>query len=95
MEDGSILALRTSYRNIPQWVMINELGDVKKLRVKDISQQSYYSYKNGIVVYTAYETDPRWGWENYSVIKLVPDSEPSIVESPTTHTRSPLGLVIR
>ena len=38
--------------------------------MKDISQQSYYSYRDGAVVYTAYETDPRWGWENYSVVKL-------------------------
>jgi hypothetical protein len=70
MEDGSVLALRTSYRNIPQWVIVYPNGNTQKLRVKDISQQSYYSYRNGLVAYTAYETHPRWGWENYSVIKM-------------------------
>ena len=86
MEDGSLLALRSSYRNIPQWVKINESGEVKKLRVKDISQQSYYSYKNNMVVYTAYETHPRWGWENYSVIKLW-DINSDEVRQITTKTR--------
>jgi len=70
MEDGYILALRTSYRNIPQWVILDRQGQIQKLRVKDISQQTYYSYRNGLVAYAAYETHPRWGWENYSVIKL-------------------------
>jgi hypothetical protein len=70
MEDGSIMALRTGYRDIQQWVIIDTHGKIQKLRIKDISQNSYYTYKNGLVVYTAYETHPRWSWENYSVIKL-------------------------
>lgn len=70
MEDGSILALKSTFRQIPVWVKIDNNGKEKKLRVKDIADDAYYSYKNGMVVYTAFEPDARWGWKNYSVLKL-------------------------
>lgn len=69
MEEGTILALKSGYRQIPQWVQIDSVGKEKFLRVKDISQDDYFTYRNGMVVYTAYQTHPRWGWENYSVIR--------------------------
>ena len=69
-EDGSILALQSSYKQIPVWTQINADGPEKKLRTKDIAEDGYYSYKNGLVVYTVYEPDPRWGWKDYSVLKI-------------------------
>ena len=30
-----------------------------------------FSYRNGKIVYSAYESDARWGWKDYSVIKLL------------------------
>lgn len=68
--DGAVLALKSSYRQIPVWVRINSKGEEQKLRVKDIDADSYYSYKNGTIVYTAYEPHERWGWKEYSVVKL-------------------------
>ena len=70
LDDGTILTLKSTYKNIPTWVIINEKGKEQKLRVKDISGDAYYSYKNNTVVYTAFEPSARWGWKNYSVLKL-------------------------
>ena len=42
-----------------------------KLRIKDISIDQQFSYRNGKIVYAAYQADPRWGWRDYSVIKLL------------------------
>jgi hypothetical protein len=39
--------------------------------VRDISNDEQFSYRNGKIVYAAYETDPRWGWRDYSVIKIL------------------------
>jgi len=69
-EDGSILVLKSSYKQIPVWTKIEADGTQKRLRVKDISNDNYYSNKNGNVVYTAYEQHPRWGWKDYSVVKI-------------------------
>lgn len=70
LDDGAILTLKSSYKNIPTWVLINAKGDEQKLRVKDIAGDSYYSFKNNTVVYTAFEPNARWGWKNYSVLKI-------------------------
>ncbi|MCH5600800.1 TolB-like translocation protein [Niabella ginsengisoli] len=41
------------------------------IRFRDISIEDQYSYRNGKIVYAAYETHPRWGWVSYSVIKIL------------------------
>lgn len=68
--DGSVLVLKTSYRQIPTWVRIHQNGYEEKLRPKDITEDQYYSYRNGKIVYTAFATDARWEWKTYSVIKI-------------------------
>lgn len=68
-QDGSMLVLKSSYKQIPTWTRIDADGTETKLRVKDISADQYYSFRNGNVVYTAYKPHPRWGWKEYSVVK--------------------------
>ena len=66
----SLLYLKTSYRERPTFYIKNASGE-RRLRVKDISLDEYYSYRNGKIVYAAYETDPRWSWRDYSVIRIL------------------------
>lgn len=66
----SLLYLKTSYRHRPAFYIKDKNGE-HKLRIRDISLDEQYSYRNGKIVYAAYEKDPRWGWRDYSVIKLL------------------------
>ncbi|GGA85688.1 hypothetical protein GCM10011511_05900 [Puia dinghuensis] len=68
----SILYMRSSYKRIPAFV-IRDLGSgaETRLRTRSISLDNYFSYRNGRIVYSAYETDPRWGWRDYGVIRLL------------------------
>ena len=66
----SLLYLKTSYRQRPTFYIKDANGE-HKLRVKDISIDEQYSYRNGKIVYAAYEKDARWGWKDYSVIKVL------------------------
>lgn len=68
--DDSLLYMRSSYRYRPAFYIKNKMGE-HKLRIRDISIDRQYSYRNGKIVYAAYETDARWGWKDYSVIKLL------------------------
>ncbi len=70
ISDDSLLYLRTSYRHRPSFFIAGKDGQ-RKLRVKDISLDNQYSYRNGRIVYAAFEPDARWGWKDYSVIKLM------------------------
>lgn len=68
--DDSLIYLKTSYRHRPAFYIKDKTGE-HKLRVRDIATDDQFSYRNGKIVYAAYETDPRWSWRDYSVIKLL------------------------
>ena len=70
MGGDSLLYLKSSYRQVPSFY-INHGSREEKLRKKDISIDEQFSYRNGKIVYAAYETDPRWAWRDYSVIKML------------------------
>ena len=70
MEDGSVVYMRSSYDKVPQFV-IRKNGEDRKLRVRDISLDNYFSYRNGKIVYAAYQPDIRWGRIDYSDLKLL------------------------
>ncbi|HEX7903549.1 MAG TPA: hypothetical protein VF487_06695 [Chitinophagaceae bacterium] len=66
----SLLYLKTTYRHRPAFYLKDKNGE-HRVRTKDISLEDQFSYRNNKLVYAAYETDIRWGWRDYSVIKLM------------------------
>lgn len=66
----SLLYLKTSYRRRPAFYIKDAKGE-HRLRTKDISIDEQFSYRNGKIVYAAYENDARWRWRDYSVIKVL------------------------
>lgn len=70
ISDDSILVAKTSYKEISSFCLLTG-GQEKKIRVRDVVVDDYYSYRNGKIVYVAYQSDPRWSNRDYSVIKLV------------------------
>lgn len=66
----SLVYLKASYRQRPVFYVKDKNGE-HRLKARDISIDEQYSYRNGKIVYSAYETDVRWGWRDYGVIKLL------------------------
>jgi hypothetical protein len=66
----SLLYLKTSLRKRPAF-FIKDVNGEHKLKVRDISIDEQFSYRNGKIVYASLENDPRWLWKDYSVIKLL------------------------
>lgn len=66
----SLLYLKTSYRRRPAFYMKHG-GDEDRLRTRDIAIDEQFSYRNGKIVYAAFEPDARWGWKDFSVIKIL------------------------
>lgn len=72
INNGEVVFVSSSYRRIPAFYIRNmNTGETKKIRTKDISLDHYFSYRNGKIVYAAYEPDVRWNWKDYSVLKLL------------------------
>ncbi|MBL7770110.1 MAG: hypothetical protein JNK20_14100 [Flavipsychrobacter sp.] len=70
-ETGDLLYLRSSYAELPAFYLRLKTGEEKKIRVRDQSLDSYFSYANGKILYAAYQPDTRWGWRDYSDLKIL------------------------
>ena len=70
ISDDSILVTKKSYKEVNAFYILSK-GKETKLRVRDIVIDDYYDYKNGKIVYAAYQSDARWANRDYSVIKLL------------------------
>jgi hypothetical protein len=66
----SLLYLKNSYRHRSAF-FIKDVNGEHRLRTRDISIDEQFSYRNGKIVYAAYEPDARWGWKDFSVIKIL------------------------
>ena len=68
--DDSIIVTKKSYKEIPAFYLLVKDKE-QKLRVKNFTIDDYYSYNAGKIVYASFQSDPRWGYRNYSVIQLI------------------------
>ena len=65
--NDSLLYLKSSYRKRPAFVIKDNSGE-HVVRIRDISLDEQYSYRNGKIVYAVYKPDMRWGWKNHGEI---------------------------
>ena len=72
IDSSHIIYVRASYKQ-PPFFIIRDLnsGKEKIIKPRAISLDNYFSYKNGKAVYAAYEADLRWGWTDFSVLRLL------------------------
>ncbi len=70
ISEDSLVYLKSSYRQIPAFYIRH--NDVEqKLKLRNISNESWLSYRNGLVAYTAYNVNPRWNLQDYSDIYVL------------------------
>ena len=68
--DDHLIYVRSTYKKIPSFVIKKE-NKQNVIRSKDISIDNYFSYKNGKIVYAAFQPDIRWGYKDYSDLKII------------------------
>jgi hypothetical protein len=68
---GDTMLLRKSSRiHRPGFYLVTKNRE-RLLRTLDISLDQPFGYRNGKIVYAAYEKDPRWHWQSYSSLRMV------------------------
>lgn len=70
LNNDSILVTKQSYKELNSFYLLAN-GVEKKIRVKDLVIDDYFSSNNGRIIYAAYRSDPRWFNRDYSVIQLL------------------------
>jgi hypothetical protein len=85
-EDGSLIVLKNTRKDIPAFCKIDAAGKETKIAVRDIAYDGYFSYNNTTIIYAALEPDARWGNRNYSIIKTL-DINTGEEKKITRHTK--------
>jgi hypothetical protein len=81
----SMIFVRSGRKQIPEFVL-SIAGKEKKLRIKDYSLDNHFSYKNRKIVYASYRTDVRWGYRDYSDLRVL-DITTGKQQTLTNHTK--------
>ena len=68
--NDSIVFAKSGYKQIPEFVL--RTGAIeKRIRISDYTIDPQFSYKNGKIVYASYRTDVRWGYRDYSDLRII------------------------
>jgi len=70
-EDGSLIFVKSTFKQNPEFVIRKANGDERKIRTQDYTLYSYFSYRNGKIVYASYRPDMRWGFRDYSNLQVL------------------------
>ncbi len=69
-EDGSLVFAKSGYKQIPEFVIKNG-ADESVIRIMDYTLDKYFSYRNGKIIYASFRPDLRWGYRDYSDLKIL------------------------
>lgn len=70
LKDGSLVVSKKSYKKVSAFYLIKN-GKEEKITTKKITLDEYFSCNESTIVYASYQSDPRWGNRDYSVINVV------------------------
>lgn len=68
--DGNIIFVETTRRRPPELVIRQDRTN-QKIRQQDYTIDNYFSYRNGKIVYAAFQSDLRWGYRDYSDLRVL------------------------
>lgn len=84
-KNGEIIFVKSGYKQIPEFVVRKNNID-RKLRIQDYTIDKYFSCRNGKIVYASYRPDARWGYKDYSDLRIV-DVTNGHEQTLTNHTK--------
>ncbi len=70
ISDDSIIYLKTAFDRLPAFYIRTNKGE-KKISLRNISSEEWFSYRAGKVAYTAFSRHARWGLINYNDIVML------------------------
>jgi hypothetical protein len=70
VNDTTMIYMRSAYDHIPVFVMKTGSHE-KNIAVRSVSIDTYFTYHDGKIVYTAYRPDLRWNYRDYSELMIL------------------------
>ena len=69
--NGDILFIKNSFEEIPAFYSRKKGEKDQRIRISDVSIDSYFSFNDTKIVYASYRPDLRWGNRDYNEIKVL------------------------
>lgn len=70
VDEHTLVYMKTTYNHRPVFVL-RTTGIEKELRVRDLSLDNYFGYRDGKIVYAAYQPDARWEYRTYNDLRVL------------------------
>ncbi len=83
--NDSIVYVKSSYKQIPEFVIRTGKKE-QKLKTRDYSIDNHFSYRNGKIVFASFRPDIRWGYRDYSDLRII-DITNGKEQTLTNHTK--------
>ena len=83
--DDAIVYMKSSYKRIPFFVE-RKNNEERKIRIRDVSLDNQFSYRNGKIVYASYRPGARWSWNDFSELQVL-DVHSGRQKTITRHTK--------
>lgn len=84
-DSNRLVFIKKSYKKIPAFYW-QEAGREHKIRVRDLVKDDHFSFNHHTIVYAAYNIDARWGYREYSDIRLI-DTKTGVEKKLTNRCR--------
>ncbi|PWT78657.1 MAG: hypothetical protein C5B59_01340 [Bacteroidetes bacterium] len=87
LDANHLVYVKTTYKR-PHRFVVRDLrtGAERNIATRSLSLDNYFSLHNRQVVYAAYEPDLRWGWRDFSVLRIL-DLDNGTDRKITHHTK--------
>ncbi|QXV64873.1 hypothetical protein INP83_17570 [Mucilaginibacter sp. 21P] len=70
VNDTTLIYLRNTYSHVPKFV-IREGSKERSIAVQSVTNDSYFNYSGGKIIYSSYRPDLRWGCRNYGELRVL------------------------
>lgn len=68
--NDTLIFVKNGYNQIPEFIIRTGKKE-HKLKIRDYSIDNQFSYRNGKIVFAAYRPDIRWGYRDYSDLRII------------------------
>ncbi|WP_214071077.1 hypothetical protein [Mucilaginibacter sp. dw_454] len=70
VDDNTIVYVKSTFKDLTQFV-ISTNGVERKIGTRAVSLDNYFDYSNGKIVYPSLRSDVRWGYRDFSELRLL------------------------
>lgn len=70
-DDEHVVVLKKNDRAIPAFFSVSITGNEEKISDRNIAAEDFFSYRNGRLIYAAFEPDQRWGNHDFSQLVVL------------------------